>query len=105
MSTNPTNILATLASGSQALDLVITLGGELIPIGKWLFSEFKATKNAITGTMTYTAVVTADQAELATMLGEEHVNLGAINAELVRIGKPPLAVPVDPSAPPTPAQG
>lgn len=99
MSSTNQNALAILASGNQYVDLAIVVGGEVVQLGKWLVGQFRAIKSA-DGTMTYEAVVAKDQAELATMLGEEHANLDAVNAELTRLKLP--TVP-DPDAPP-PAQ-
>ena len=91
-------ILASLADANGYVALAIQVAGTVIPLGKWLVSEIKSIAGGNV-TITYQAVLAADDTELDGIRTMAQADLDAVNAELVRLGKPPLAVP--PAAPTT----
>lgn len=89
--------LTALQDANGYVALGITVAGQLVPLGKWLVSEFKAI-GAGGVTISYPVLVQQDIAELDTIRQIALDDLAAINAELAKLGKPPLALP-PPSAP------
>lgn len=96
MSTSPVtpkstaaNLLSSLADANGYVSLAIQVAGAVIPLGKWLVSEIKSISGGNV-TITYQALLTADQAELIAINQLATDDLTAINSELTRLGKPPL---------------
>lgn len=87
---NTSKILSSLADANGYVNLAIQLAGVAIPIGKWLVSEIKSIAGGSV-TITYQAVLAADHAELVAIQDIADADIAAINAELTRMGKPPLA--------------
>jgi hypothetical protein len=83
-------LLTSLADANGYVELAVTLGEEIVPLGKWAISEIRSI-NAGVETISYQAVVAADQAEDALTKQLAGADLTAINAELLRLGKPLLA--------------
>lgn len=95
------------ASGKQLLDalseaggyvgIAVQLGEVLVPIGKALITKIKG-MSAGNETIDYQLMVAGDQTELLDVDKLSIDDLAAINAELVRLGKPPLVIPPAPPA-------
>lgn len=79
--------------------LGIQVAGVLIPLAKGLVAKIEGIGTKTT-TITFTDLVAADAAELDAIQQLSTDDLTAVNAELVRLGRPPIA-PLDPPAPPT----
>lgn len=96
-------ILSNLADTNGGyITLAIELAGELIPIGKAAVQEIKQIATG-TETETYTVLLQVDGAELAKIAQLSETELAAINAELAKLGLPPVPALPDPTAPPAAA--
>jgi hypothetical protein len=91
------NVLGALAAAEQVVTLGVNIGGALIPIGVGLVKEIK---RIATGqdTVAYAVLIQMDSAELDTVDKLSTDDLAAINAELAKLGKPPIS-PLDAGAP------
>lgn len=98
------SILTALASANTYVSLGLEVAGVIVPLVKGLIMEIR---QIATGqqTVTYQVLIQADEGDLQSVITVSDADLAAINAELVRLGKPPLAVPAaEPTlAPPAPA--
>ena len=74
------------------VSLGIELAGQLIPLIKGAIVSIKQNTSA-QGTVTYTVVITADQAELISISQQSMADLIAINLELAKQGVAPMVVP------------
>lgn len=83
------NILATLAASNQYITLGIELAGEIVPLAKGLVQEIKQIGTG-TDTVTYQVLVQTDGAELDAIHQLAEDDLAAINAELAKLGQPPI---------------
>lgn len=97
------NILQGLAdSNGGYVTLAIELAGALIPIGKAAVKEIKQIATG-TETETYDVLLQVDGAELAKIAQLSESELAAVNAELAKLGLPPVPALPDPTAPPAAA--
>lgn len=87
---NTSKILSSLADANGYVNLAVQVAGVVIPLGKWLIHEVKSIASGNV-TITYQAVLAADEAELVEIQGIADADIAAINAELNRMGKPPLS--------------
>lgn len=97
------NILQNLAdSNGGEITLAIELAGALIPIGKAAVQEIK---QIATGgeTVTYAVLLQMDGAELDKIAELSESELAAVNAELAKLGLPPVPALPDPTVPPAAA--
>jgi hypothetical protein len=86
------SLLQTLSDANGYVALAISAAGVLIPLGKALVSKIESIgKGSVT--ITFTDLVAADDAELATIVQSSGADLAAINAELAKLGLPPIATP------------
>lgn len=85
-------ILGALSESSAVITLALEIGGELVPIFKGAINEIKQIA-AGQDSVSYSVLIQGDQADLATVDSVAAADLVAINAELTRLGKPPLPVP------------
>jgi hypothetical protein len=90
------DILNTLKDANGYIALGATLAGQIVPIGKWVVNEFKAL-TAKGETVTFVVLVQHDTAELEAIGAMATDDLAAVNAELVKLGKPPLVIPTAPA--------
>lgn len=97
------SILGALSDAGSIISIGLPLAGEIIPLATGLVKEIKQIATG-SETVTYQLLIQADGAELdaAHQLAED--DLTAINAELAKLGQPPI--PALPSTPATesPAQ-
>lgn len=93
------SVLTALADANGYVSLALQLGEVLVPIGKALVSKIQSIGQG-SPTITFQLLVTQDEAELAGVDQMSTDDLNAINAELVRQGKPALPVPQAPPVPP-----
>jgi len=108
MSTKPvapspaTGALSAILAGLGQTNMIVSLGlqvaGIVVPLAKGLVSQIKLISQGQT-TVTYQVVVTTDENSLQQIDAISDADLAAINAELARLGKPPLPVPTS-AAPP-----
>jgi hypothetical protein len=89
------NVLAALSDSNTAITLGIELAGQLIPLGKGLIKEIRSIATGAE-TVSYEVLLVADGKELDAVHQLATDDLAAINAELAKMGQPPLPV-----APPT----
>jgi hypothetical protein len=90
------NVLGALGEANQYVTLAINIGGVLIPIVAGLVKEIKQI-TAGTETVSYQILLQTDAAELEAVDKLSQDDLAAINAELAKLGKPPIP-PLDPSS-------
>jgi len=93
--------LQALQASNGYVALGVSALGIIIPGVKAVISEIKSIGQGSV-TITLTDLVIADQAELQKVIETSNADLAAINAELVRLGAPPL--PALAPAPPTTLQ-
>jgi hypothetical protein len=86
------SLLTALADVNGYVSLAVQLGELVVPIGKALVSKIASIGQG-NATITFQLLVTQDEAELATVDQMSTDDLNAINAELVRLGKPALPAP------------
>ncbi len=93
------NILGALSDAGTIIGIGLPIAGEIIPIATGLVKEIKqiATGSA---TVDYQILIQTDGAELDAIHQLAEDDLAAINAELVKLGQPPI--PDGGSAPPAP---
>lgn len=90
--TTKATLLDSLANVGGYVGVAVQLGEILVPIGKALIQKIEGL-GGTTETVTYQILVQQDQAELTDVDTLSTADLTAINAELVRLGAPPLTVP------------
>lgn len=83
-----------LINGDVALGLQI--GNVLVPVIKGVVSDIKSIMSP-QGTVTYTVVISTDQAELSSIANIAISDLMAINEQLKGQGQATLDVPADPT--------
>jgi hypothetical protein len=83
------NVLAALSQSNQIIFLGLEIAGQLVPLVKGTIKEIKKLATGGT-TVTYEVVVKADSAELDAITQLAVDDLAAINAELKRLGQPPI---------------
>lgn len=96
------DVLSSLSEVGGYVGIVANIAGVAIPLGKALVSDIQ--KIGQGADETYQVLVQTDTAALDSVQEIAGEDLAAINAELVRQGAPPLAVPAsvpDPAPPST----
>jgi hypothetical protein len=85
-------ILSILQESNGYISLGIQLAGVFVPLAKGLIQKIEGigTGNV---TIAFSDLVAADQAEIAKIIATAGTDLDAVNAELVRLGHPPLPTP------------
>ena len=78
------------------VSLGIELAGQLIPLIKGAVVSIKQNTSA-QGVVTYTVVITADQAEVISISQQSLADIVAINLEFAQQGVAPLDVPSTPT--------
>jgi hypothetical protein len=86
------SILTILQESNGYVSLGIQLAGVFVPLAKALIQKIEGI-GAGNATITLSDLEVADQAEIAAILTTANADLDAINAELVRLGHPPLPTP------------
>ena len=84
------NVLAALSESGQYITLGIELAGEIVPLAKGLVKEIRSIGTG-KDTVGYQVLVETDTAELDAVHQLAEDDLEAINAELKKMGKPPIA--------------
>jgi hypothetical protein len=85
-------ILTILQESNGYISLGLQLAGVFVPLAKGLIQKIKGI-GAGNVTITFTDLVAHDQAEIAGIVTTAGADLDAVNAELVRLGHPPLPTP------------
>jgi hypothetical protein len=85
----PKSVLDQLSQIGGYVGLAIQVGEVLVPIGKAVVTKIKSALTSV-DSEDYQLLVAGDQAELLAVDKLSNDDLTAINAELVRLGKPPL---------------
>lgn len=95
----PATILNILQESNGYISLGIQLAGVFVPLAKGLVQKIEGIgKGSVT--IALSDLVLADQAELDKIAQTAGDDLTAINAELVRMGAPPLVAPAPPAGGP-----
>jgi len=85
-------LLQAIAGANGYVALGISVLGVVLPLGKALIGKIENIgKGAVT--ITFTDLVAADDAELDAITKTAGADLDAINAELAKLGLPPLSPP------------
>jgi hypothetical protein len=95
------SILSVLSQAGSIIGIGVPIAGEIIPLATGLVTEIKQIASG-TETVTYQVLLQVDGAELDAIHTLAEDDLTAINAELAKLGQPPIAVPAPAPAPPTP---
>jgi hypothetical protein len=94
---NAGKLLDLLSSTNAAVSIGLVVGETVVPLIVGLVKEIKSQIAGEGDKVEYTVVVQAEHAVLDKIIADGTADLAAINAELERLGLPPLAVP--PAAP------
>jgi hypothetical protein len=86
------SILTILQESNGYVSLGIQLAGVFVPLAKALIQKIEGIGTG-NPTITFSDLVAADQAEIAAIVQTANADLAAVNAELVRLGVPPLPNP------------
>jgi hypothetical protein len=86
------SILTILQESNGYVSLGIQLAGVFVPLAKALIQKIEGIGSGNV-TITFTDLVAADQTEIAAIVTTANADLAAVNAELVRMGLPPLPNP------------
>jgi hypothetical protein len=104
VSANPTpaSFLKSLSDINAEITIAITVAGQIIPVVK---GAYQAIRNLFAGTATevdYAALQISTQAEILAAIQAAGMDLDVANAELVKLGLPPVTLdpPVPRDAPP-----
>jgi len=92
----------TLALVNGEIALGLQVGSIIIPLIKGVITDIKSIVSP-QGTVSYTVVISTDEAELTGIAQVSIADLVAINAELKAQGAAQLQVPAAPTAPSAPA--
>lgn len=103
--TKVSTLLASLAQINGTVGLVATIAGVAIPLVAGVVKKFKTDVFGAT-TVEFTLVLQTTQAELNSDISIAQQDLSDINAELQKMGRPPLQVvkPINVQAPAAPAK-
>jgi hypothetical protein len=93
------NILAALSDAGQIIGIGIPIAGEIIPLAVGVVKEIRSIATGAE-TVDYQVLIQTDGAELDAIHKLAEDDLAAINAELAKLGQPPI--PTDPPAPAAP---
>jgi hypothetical protein len=83
------NILSALSGTPSAVTIGLEVAGQLVPLVKGAITEIKKISTSAK-TESYQVVITADAAELDAITKLAADDLTALNAELARLGVPPI---------------
>jgi hypothetical protein len=89
------NVLGALSAAGQIISIGIPLAGEVIPLATGLVKEIRQIASG-EETVSYEILIQADGAELDAIHKLAEDDLTAVNAELAKMGQPPISS----SAPP-----
>ncbi len=95
------NILGALSDAGTIIGIGIPIAGQVIPLATGLVKEIRSIATGAV-TVDYQILIQTDGAELDAIHTLAEDDLTAINAELAKLGQPPIAVPAPAPAPPTP---
>jgi hypothetical protein len=96
------NILAALSDAGSIIGIGIPIAGEIIPLATGLVKEIRSIASG-TETVDYQILIQTDGAELDAIHQLAEDDLAAVNAELAKLGQPPIAAaPADPTPPAKP---
>lgn len=84
-------VLNGLAEANEYVTLGIEIYGEIVPLAKGLVKEIKQIGTG-TDTVSYAVLIQTDTAELDDVKKLSTDDLEAINAELAKLGKPPIVL-------------
>lgn len=90
------NVLSTIAGVENGVTLAIELSGQLVPLAVGMVREIRQVATGAK-TVTYAVLIQTDAAELDAIDKLSTDDLTAINAELTRLGLPPVPVPPPPA--------
>jgi hypothetical protein len=97
------NVLGILSEAGSIIGIGIPIAGEIIPLATGLVKAIRQIASG-TDTVTYEILIQADSKELDAVHQLAEDDLAAINAELAKLGKPPIASSAaSPAAPPATA--
>lgn len=86
------NLLSILAGANGYVTLAIEAAGVIVPLAKGFIQKIEGI-GAGSVTITFTELIAADTAELDAITKLSTDELTAVNAELARLGLPPLPAP------------
>jgi len=90
MAVDTKKVLDAVQSVGSIVSLVLPAVGEGIVLVTGIIKEVKSLTNS-EGTVEYTVVLAEGKAQLGASIQVSQDDLAAINAELVKMGKPPLS--------------
>jgi hypothetical protein len=93
------NILGALSDAGTIIGIGIPIAGQIIPLATGLVKEIKSIATGAE-TVDYQVLIQMDGAELDAIHKLAEDDLTAINAELAKLGQPPITTPPAPAAPP-----
>ena len=99
------DVLGILSDAGSILSIGIPIAGEIIPIATGLVKEIRSIATGVE-TVDYQILIQTDGAELDAIHKLAEDDLAAINAELAKLGQPPIPAapaPVPPATPPAAA--
>jgi hypothetical protein len=94
------NILGALSDAGQIISIGIPVAGQVIPLAIGLVKEIRSIATGAE-TVDYQILIQTDGAELDAIHKLAEDDISAINAELEKLGQPPIST--DPPATPPPA--
>jgi len=95
------NVLAALSDAGSVIGIGIPIAGQVIPLAVGLVKEIRQIATGAT-TVDYQILIQTDGVELDAIHKLAEDDLTAINAELAKLGQPPIPAAPAPAAPPTP---
>ena len=93
------NILGALSDAGTIIGIGIPIAGEIIPIATGLVKEIRSIATGAE-TVDYQILIQTDGAELDAIHTLAEDDIAAINAELAKLGQPPIPA-APPAAPPS----
>jgi len=96
------NILGALSDAGSIIGIGIPIAGQVIPLAVGLVKEIRQIATGST-TVDYQILIQTDGAELDAIHTLAEDDLTAINAELAKLGQPPIAATPAPAAPAPPS--
>jgi hypothetical protein len=93
------NILGALSDAGTIIGIGIPIAGEIIPIATGLVKEIRSIATGAE-TVDYQILIQTDGAELDAIHKLAEDDLTAINAELAKLGQPPITTDPPAAAPP-----
>lgn len=93
------NILGALSDAGTIIGIGIPIAGDIIPLATGLVKEIRSIATGST-TVDYQILIQTDGAELDAIHKLAEDDLAAINAELAKLGQPPIPALPAPATPP-----